>query len=129
MELADELEEDEETDGARDRLAPAAAPVRLAAGDGPEEQARLARGSRGDREPPRRPALAGAAEDAASARPGVAARTPTSGWPRSRRSNRLADESGDPHLRVAIRAAGAYAYLMRRRLRRLRARARRDRSS
>jgi adenylate cyclase len=26
--------------------------------------------------------------------------------------NRLADQSGDPHLRVAIRAAGAYAYLI-----------------
>jgi class 3 adenylate cyclase/tetratricopeptide (TPR) repeat protein len=47
----------------------------------------------------------------ASARPGLQVHTDE--WlEQVREMNRLADEAGDPHLQVAIRAAGAYAYLI-----------------
>jgi class 3 adenylate cyclase/tetratricopeptide (TPR) repeat protein len=45
-----------------------------------------------------------------SGRPGI--EQTTSAWIEGvAEANRIADESGDPYLRVAIRAAGAYAYL------------------
>ena len=77
-----------------------------------EEADAAGRGGRGDRDADRRPALAGAAEDADRGPPGHGRTTPTD-WVAAvaEEANRLADESGDLHLRVAVRAAGAYAYL------------------
>ena len=90
-----------------------------------EEAARLERRGGGDRDADRRPALAGAAADAASARPGARADDARTGSQGVAEANRLADESGDLHLRVAIRAAGAYAYLCAADFERLRRRRRR----
>ena len=48
---------------------------------------------------------------ATAARPGLRTPRPMEWLAAVEEVNRLADESGDLHLRVAIRAAGAYAYL------------------
>ena len=96
---------------ARRLLAPAAARLRLAAGHG---AATRRRGSRRRRRRSRRgPATCArwpCCGCCASARPGL--EQATADWiAGADEANRLADESGDLHLRVAIRAAGAYAHL------------------
>ena len=96
---------------ARDRLPTRPDSVRLARRHGPRGAGAAAGRSRGDRRPSRRSALDGSAADVASGRPGLQLHTDE--WlEQVEEMSRLADEAGDPHLRVAIRAAGAYAYLI-----------------
>ena len=97
---------------ARGHLAPDAARLRLAAGDGQGRGSEARRRSGGDRD-------AGPATSTRwrccgprpeSARAGSAIRT--RGWPPPAEATELADEAGDLHLRVAIRAIAAYPHLI-----------------
>ena len=124
-ELAAELEEAEETTALAVISRLLAARLRLAPRDGPRGGTAAGRRGRGDRDPHRRPAL----------------RWPCCGWPPApgrawcrhtdewiaagSEATRLADESGDLHLRVAIRSRGVLPVSLRRRPRGLRADARR----
>ena len=89
-------------------LADAAARIRLAAGDGPRHGRRA--GRRGDARSPTRTgdlrSLA-AAEAADLGAPGRRRPRRASGSPPPTRRSQLADESGEPDLRVAVRAAPA----------------------
>ena len=110
MELAGELEDDEETDALAitSRLCQLQHAWRV--GMELDEQARLL--SEAEEIADRRRDLHSLAllRLTASALPGV--QRHTADWLAAvEETNRLADESGDRHLQVAIRAAGAYAYL------------------
>ena len=74
----------------------------------------------GDRDEDRRQALAGDAEDGDRGPAGQAPRRRTPWLAAAAEAIELADESGDVHLQVAIRAIAAYPHLITRRLRRLR---------
>jgi class 3 adenylate cyclase/tetratricopeptide (TPR) repeat protein len=110
MELASELEENEETAAlaVTSRLLQLQFAWRI--GMDPEEQARLA--SEAEEIATRRNDLHSLAllRMATGVRPGI--QQHVDDWLAAvAETNRLADESGDRHLRVAVRAAGAYAFL------------------
>ncbi len=110
MELADKLDENDETAAlaVTSRLLQLQLAWRL--GMAPEEQARLA--SEAEEIATRRGDLRSLAllRVAVAVRPGV--QHYVDDWlAEAAEANRLADESGDRHLRVAIRSAGAYAFL------------------
>lgn len=111
MELSGELEVNEETDalGIASRLAQIQFAWRV--GMDLEEQARLL--DEAEEIADRRGDIHSIVllKMSASGRPGLQLHTDE--WlEQVEEMNRLADESGDPHLQVAIRAAGAYAYLI-----------------
>jgi len=111
MELAGELEENEETDalGIASRLAQIQFAWRV--GMDLDEQAQLL--AEAEKIADRRGDLHSLVllKMSTSARPGLQQHTDT--WiAQVEEMNQLADQAGDPHLRVAIRAAGAYAYLV-----------------
>jgi class 3 adenylate cyclase/tetratricopeptide (TPR) repeat protein len=111
MELAGELEVNEESDalGIASRLAQIQFAWRV--GMDLEEQAQLL--DEAEEIADRRGDLHSIVllKMSASGRPGLQVHTDE--WlEQVEEMNRLADQAGDPHLRVAIRAAGAYAYLI-----------------
>lgn len=111
MELSGELEENEETDalGIASRLAQIQFAWRV--GLDLDEQERLL--NEAEEIADRRGDLHSLVllKMSRSARPGL--QQHTDDWiAQVEEMNRLADQSGDPHLQVAIRAAGAYAYLV-----------------
>jgi class 3 adenylate cyclase/tetratricopeptide (TPR) repeat protein len=111
MELSAELEESEETDalGIASRLAQIQFAWRV--GLDLDEQERLL--NEAEEIADRRADLHSIVllKMSRSARPGL--QQHTADWlAQVKEMNRLADQSEDPHLRVAIRAAGAYAYLV-----------------
>jgi class 3 adenylate cyclase/tetratricopeptide (TPR) repeat protein len=111
MELSGKLEEDEETDalGIASRLAQIQFAWRV--GMDLDEQAQLLREA--EKIADRRGDLHSLVllKMSTSARPGLQQHTDE--WiAQVKEMNELADQAGDPHLQVAIRAAGAYAYLV-----------------
>ena len=97
-------------DGAGGDLAPAAARLRLAPGHGHGGGSAPGRRGRGDRD--RTGDLRSLALLSWRPRPDRGCpTTPTTWLAAVAEANRLADESGDLHLRIAIRAAGSYAHL------------------
>jgi len=111
MELAGQLEENEETDalGIASRLAQIQFAWRV--GMDLDEQAQLLREA--EKIADRRGDLHSLVllKMSTSARPGLQQHTDE--WIQQvEEMNELADQAGDPHLQVAIRAAGAYAYLV-----------------
>ena len=111
MELSGRLEEDEETDslGIASRLAQIQFAWRV--GMDLDEQARLI--AEAEKIAERRGDLHSIVllRTSASARPGL--QQHTDDWlAQVAELNRLADETGEPHLQVAVRAAGAYAHLI-----------------